>query len=530
MKRGSTGQLKNLSGNRQGVVLIVVLVLVVMVALAGFGFLSAMSVEYEAAKINGQLLQAEQTLASAETMLLWLAEQPARQEEAADNSTSKLMEDPRFFRGRSIQTIGSSEQLTELNETAVSSANPWRFSVIHPVNHPGKPDLKFGLQNESSRLHLAMVLKWEQDEAGAGRTALMQLPGMSETIADALLDWIDADDQSREFGAEREYYQRLDKPYSPRNGIPETVDELLFVKGITRQLLYGKTGRATDELALLESDTATAWMALITCTSAESNLTSVGESKINLNSTDLEKLHQVLSSKFDESLARYIILARQYGLSFANENNAPSPVSGSTGEVVFSLDKASQFSIASPAWLIDSFVEVPSGKTTRKIPSPLQSNSPEFIELLTAVDSETTTNPAETVVGRININLASEAVLRALPGISTETVSQIVQQRDSLEESEKRNTAWLVSHQIISAEQYRKWYPFITTGGDVFTGEIVVFRKTGGPFLRRKLIIDASKRPAAVVDWIDLTDQGLPVPLSLLDQRDAGEPQPLLTN
>jgi len=129
MKRCITNHLKNVRRNRQGVVLIVVLVLVMMVALAGFGFLSAMSTEYEAAKINGQLIQAQQTLASAEAMLLWTTEQSKQQPETPD----VLLKQPEFFRGRSIQRSDSGEQIAEMSEAAISSANPWRFSVIHPV-------------------------------------------------------------------------------------------------------------------------------------------------------------------------------------------------------------------------------------------------------------------------------------------------------------------------------------------------------------------------------------------------------------
>ncbi|MFN5434408.1 MAG: hypothetical protein ACK5ES_07585, partial [Planctomyces sp.] len=55
---------------RRGVVLIVVLVLVVMLSLAGFGFLSAMSTEYEAVRLHGSLLQARHTMVSAESQLL----------------------------------------------------------------------------------------------------------------------------------------------------------------------------------------------------------------------------------------------------------------------------------------------------------------------------------------------------------------------------------------------------------------------------------------------------------------------------
>ncbi len=524
MNRVIPDHLKINRPNREGVVLIVVLVLVVMVALAGFGFLSAMTTEYEAAVINGQLLQAQQTLASAETMLLWIAEQSGRQPETAID----LMNEPEMFRGRSLQSAsgeGLSPPLAENAEPANSSTNPWRFSVIHPVSRTAPSKLQFGLQNESTRLHLAMVLGWEQEETGRGKAALMQLPGMTDSIADALLDWLDADDQAREFGAESEYYQQLDKPYKPRNGIPETLDELLYVKGITRELLHGLTTRAGNETSVSVADSVIDWTQLLTCTSAESNLTPDGKSKINLNSSDLRKLHQTLSGQFDESLARYIILARQYGLSFGDENRSSAAISEATAGSALSLEKESKFSIASPAFLIDTYVDVPSGKRTKRVPSPLQSNSPDFLELAGRIFSQTTASPDDVLIGRININLANEAVLRTIPEMSPETVSQIIQQRETLEESERGNTAWLLSRQVITAEQYRQWFPYITTAGDVYTGEIVVFRKTGGPFLRRKLTIDASKRSASAVDWIDLTSQGLPAALPLLDGSSNAEPR-----
>ena len=110
--------------------------------------------------------------------------------------------------------------------------------------------------------------------------------------------------------------------------------------------------------------------------------------------------------------------------------------------------------------------------------------------------------------------------------MTPETASQIIQQRTSLNEMEKQSTAWLVSRQVVDATQYRKWYSYLTAGGDVFTGEIVVFRTTGGPFLRRKMTIDASKRPVSTVDWIDLTDQGLPVPLPMLSKTETESSTP----
>lgn len=98
--------------------------------------------------------------------------------------------------------------------------------------------LRFGLQNESGKLHLANILRWDLASPGHGRTALMQLPGMTDAVADCILDWIDSDSQPREFGAENDYYQTLDRPV-PANAIPQRLAELLYVKGVTRRMLFG---------------------------------------------------------------------------------------------------------------------------------------------------------------------------------------------------------------------------------------------------------------------------------------------------
>ncbi len=74
---------------------------------------------------------------------------------------------------------------------------------------------------------------------GSGRKLLMGLPGMTEEIADAILDYMDEDDEPREFGAERDAYASLEPPYEPKNGPLHTVEELLLVLGVTPYLLFG---------------------------------------------------------------------------------------------------------------------------------------------------------------------------------------------------------------------------------------------------------------------------------------------------
>ncbi len=68
-------------------------------------------------------------------------------------------------------------------------------------------------------------------------------------IVEAVIDWIDEDDEVLGFGgAESSYYQGLEIPYAPRNGPMEFIEELLLIRGITPELYYGTeetTGLAT---------------------------------------------------------------------------------------------------------------------------------------------------------------------------------------------------------------------------------------------------------------------------------------------
>ncbi len=61
----------------------------------------------------------------------------------------------------------------------------------------------------------------------------------AEEIADSLTDWLDSDDEVRDYGAESFYYQSLEPPYQAANGPMQTPYELAAVKGVTQELLFG---------------------------------------------------------------------------------------------------------------------------------------------------------------------------------------------------------------------------------------------------------------------------------------------------
>jgi general secretion pathway protein K len=58
-------------------------------------------------------------------------------------------------------------------------------------------------------------------------------------IVDSLIDWIDSDDRESAFGAEESYYRSLEHSYGCKNGPVAFIEELLLVKGMTPEILYG---------------------------------------------------------------------------------------------------------------------------------------------------------------------------------------------------------------------------------------------------------------------------------------------------
>jgi len=61
----------------------------------------------------------------------------------------------------------------------------------------------------------------------------------ASTITDSILDWKDADELHRLNGAESDYYLSLDNPYKAKNARLDTIEEMLLIKGMTSEILYG---------------------------------------------------------------------------------------------------------------------------------------------------------------------------------------------------------------------------------------------------------------------------------------------------
>ena len=361
---------------RRGFLLLAVLIVISAVTLASTAFMKSMLLGHEESRITGQSIQARYAADSGiDAARLFVAYSRAGRLEAGGTFNN-----PNVF--QAIPVLQTPDP-----------ANPCNYTLIAPnLNEDGKySGVRFGLQNESARLNLnvlptidaalsapAALLGAMSDSimptpstssasgaqgtagsAGApaassssiGRDLLMALPGMDEYTADAILDFIDPDDEPREFGAESDYYTQLPNPYAAANGPLNSIEQLLLVKGITPYLLFGLDQNRNGILEANEANAAMmtgtmgagamgngamgagsggstsagqdaqttppdlGWAMYLTLYSKERNATQDGTARVNLNTQDMTSFRSDLAAVVGEDLATFVIAYRTLGPS-----------------------------------------------------------------------------------------------------------------------------------------------------------------------------------------------------------------------
>lgn len=167
---------------------------------------------------------------------------------------------------------------------------------------------------------------------------LMAIPGMTDELADAILDFIDDDDTPRANGCESEYYESLSPPYAAKNGRLDSLDELLLVRGVTPEMLYGEDANRNGLLDPNENDGAASWppddedgtlllgwSAYLTVFGREKNLQFDNTERININDNNLGDLYDKLAQTFDANVAQFVVAYR------SNSGQSQSGTNSNTG-------------------------------------------------------------------------------------------------------------------------------------------------------------------------------------------------------
>jgi type II secretory pathway component PulK len=102
------------------------------------------------------------------------------------------------------------------------------FWILRP-NPDDERQYAFGVVGEASKLNIN----------SANLDMLLALSGMTPDLAGSIVDWRDADSVVSDNGAENEYYLLAPEPYYCKNAPFESVEEIMLVRGASRELLHG---------------------------------------------------------------------------------------------------------------------------------------------------------------------------------------------------------------------------------------------------------------------------------------------------
>lgn len=530
---------RSLHSPRRGSVLILVLVVVLMLALAAANFSNLMTTELEAVYSSNRDVETRALVDSGAEYAAYLLEH--RTEPGKEN----LQHNPQMFRGI---TVAPSEQ----------PLNNGRFTILAPYEHdPAAQLVRYGLIDESGKLNVNLITKIATDETAA-RNTLMWLPGMTEPVADAILDWVDADDNVRQNGAELEAYESRNPPYSAKNGPIDALEELLLVEGVTPELLFGEDANRNGLLDPNENDADASlpldnadgvlqlgWSAFLSVNSRELNLRYDGRTKIDLNNGLLTDLYDSLEEEFGEDAAKFVIAYRLSG-----PKDPPPEVDTNTGtvnsgsnsktqekqqeEFMQNLLKSLAGSVSSgngtvtrggidiskggpnkikSIWdLIGSRADVTVSGQTITLSSPWPADPGAIDGILPQLMDALSTTPDPFLEGRININQARQEVLLGLPKMTPQMVESIINAQ-SLEQGDETayrhsTIGWLFSEQLVDIWGMRELDPYLTARGDVYRAQIVGYFDGGGPVSRVEVLIDGTQRPPRISQYRDLTPLG----------------------
>jgi DNA uptake protein ComE-like DNA-binding protein len=363
------------------------------------------------------------------------------------------------------------------------------------------------------------------ETATTGRDILMGLPDMTEEIADSILDYIDADDERREYGVESGHYSGQNPAYAAKNGPLDSIDELLLVNGVTPELLFGldtnRNGILDDseaslgDVSLTEAESVLGWANYLTLYSKESNLNSEGLPKVNINAEDLDQLYDDLKATFNDDWANFVLLYR-----LGATQGVPDPENDtilSASEVPFEIPDDAESDDANKFLTVIDMMDV-SLQTEDADGNTVWVESP--ITTLTAASSipiamqSLTVYEGISVPGRINIRQASRAVLSGIPGMEDELLEDIISLREIdlddpgfLDRNRKYETFLLTEGMLgIGAEAKQRMIalmPYICSGGEVYRAEIVGYFGDGRGTSRAEVVFDTTLPVPQILLWRD---------------------------
>jgi type II secretory pathway component PulK len=540
-------------------VLIMVLVIVVVLSLAAYSYSELMSQHFKEADSIARWIQAQ---ALADSGIHYTAALLSNGQTFANVLNSMPWNNPQAFQGILVQRHDHPHFRS-------------RFSVISP---PGPDEastsglsFRYGVTDEAGKINLNATMAADP----SGKTLhnrLMALPKMTEDLADSIVDWLDVDNNPRPHGAEDDYYLAQVPPYHCKNGPLDSLEELLMVRGVTPELLFGNDHNRNGVLDPGEGNGFfdQGWSVYLTVYSREQNVDSQFNPRIYVNSPDVKQLYDRLVPAVGADLAYFIAAYRLYGpmpnpaqqqaqaaaasalqgqgaqasgkngksdstratttakqpaktstdpgTSGKKSTSASSTAStqptvatrGQRDDLDFSQKPAK--SIASLFELIGTSINIPNKKGAGShYESPL--NDPATLrQLLPLLLDKATTSGSSELPARININTAPVAVLMSL-ALPDDILQNLLSHRPVPWSSQPpdpvfQTPAWLITEANFRPEIVKQLEKYVTTRSQTYRVQVLGYFDDYKPTARVEAVIDTNGGRPRIVYRRDLAELG----------------------
>ena len=423
LRAGRLNRAGRMPVRRRGMALLVIVVLVMFVSLAAYRYSFEMENEYRLTRLQEEQVQARLCAQSGIEYAASLLEQPLQFREAimAGQESSEL------FR----RVVERSEQL-EPSQLGDREDSRWRFAILSggSVASSGSSasnstgglagslagssgvrarggsqvdggsgtglgtgsgtsiEWGWGMDNESAKLHIPTLLRWNQMRPGLARSVLMTLPEADEETVDGWLASLgvrtatsasqDALQMAMGGGMQsnpqRQQRTRsldrmrlrwlggdLDQNYRLDDWEETLMERLLSdpMAGGSEMSALGRELSKVNTVAMGQGNSEGtgsrqpgAWNRYLTWVHGERNERPDGRPRIWLNQPDLKRLHQELSQVMPVSDANFIVAMRQYGpgayasLGVSNSGGGASLGSGAAGDGRGRASRAAQQGVA----------------------------------------------------------------------------------------------------------------------------------------------------------------------------------------
>lgn len=514
-------------GGRRGFVLIAVMIVVSMLSYSAYEFTHWISVETETAILQVHEVQARYMAESGVALVEAMAILKARGRDVPDPEnyaelfgaiTVPLTAEDALAPSGGSADLKDSGRFTLFSSPAIQDEST-SMGMTEKL-------IRYGTEPEAARIQ---INHWFQTNPAALEAALLNFPGSSKELVDAVLDWLDPDNEPRASGGEWSSYEESEPTVVPRNGPIESIEELLQVRGMTPAILFGEDanrngildpneddGEKTPPIDNQDGKLDRGWSALLTLWNQENNLDSKGQPRIFLNDPQIGMLYGLLEREFGVDFARFVIAARVIGMPSMIPPAVPSPGGFQFGSV---LD------------LVDANVTGVWENQPVSFSSPVSSASADFGKQLEKILERLTTDPSPLRVGRVNVAAAPKEVLGLLTTLTDDERDKIVKERLPIDLPKEMNgadtsspgetpplktIAWLTLNQLVPLPSLRIIENSITATSPVVRFQSVGFTEANRVSYRIEVVMDRSALPPQIVSWRRLDRWGAGISLEQL--------------